>query len=227
MTREAYQGALRGLHESVLDLGVLVEAQLERGIEALVSHDPSAANRLHRDDDPIDDATRRIERACIDLLSLQQPVASDMRLVASSFKIVTDLERVADLAVNLGDYCSASSSLDLVGPDAIDRAGRLSMSMLRAALEAYRNRDVAEATRVIRRDTELDDLTWGTIRQFVKSLHQSERQGHDDLEAERISSQALPVLLSMRDIERVGDHACNIAERVLFIVTGRDGPVPA
>lgn len=220
MVREAYQRMLDGLHASVVELGDQVRRQLEGGLDALVRHDCAKAGRLNADDDVIDDGTLRIEKACADLLSLQQPVARDMRLITASFKIVTDLERIGDLAVNLGDYCCAAETLDLVSPERIEAVGRLGIEMLGEAVRAYSEYDPERAERVIERDRDLDDMTWGTIRAFLKHLYSTAREGHDEAEAERISSQAMPVLLSMRDLERVGDHAENIAGRVVYVATG-------
>jgi phosphate transport system protein len=220
MAREAYQRMLDGLHRSVVELGRQVQEQLETGLDALVRHDCTLAGRLEADDDVIDAETLRIEKACVDLLSLQQPVAGDMRLITASFKVVTDLERIGDLAVNLGDYCCAAEALDLVPPETIEAVGRLALEMLGEANRAYAEGDAERAERVIARDRDLDEMTWGTIRAFLKRLYLTERESHDESEAERISSQALPVLLSMRDLERVGDHAENIAARVVYIATG-------
>jgi phosphate transport system protein len=221
MARETYQRSLDALHASVVELGRQVLAQLGRGLDALVRHDRALAAGLNAADDVIDDETLRIEKACIDLVSLQQPVAGDMRLITASFKIVTDLERIADLAVNLGDYSGAAETLDMVAPEVIDAIGRLDAEMLAAAMTAYAERDADAAEAVIRRDRDVDDLTWGTIRGFIKQLYLTEQQSHDEAEAERIASQALPILLSMRDLERVGDHAANVAGRVVYLVTGR------
>lgn len=220
MAREAYQRLLDELHASVVELGAQVRRQLADGLDALVRHDCAKAGLLNAADDVIDDETLRIERACVDLLSLQQPVARDLRLITASFKIVTDLERIGDLAVNLGDYCCAAESLDLVPPETIEAVGQLGLEMLSEAIRAYAEADPERAEQVIRRDHDLDDMTWGTIRAFVKRLYLSEQEVHDDAEAERISSQAMPILLSMRDLERVGDHAENIAGRVVYVVTG-------
>lgn len=220
MSREAYQRMLDDLHRSVVGLGRQVQGQLDQGLASLVRHDCALAAGLHRADDAIDDETLRIERAVTDLISLQQPVAGDTRLITASFKIVTDLERIADLAVNLGDYCCTAETLDMVPPETIDAVGRLSAEMLAAAIEAFAAMDPGAAEAVIRRDQDLDDLTWGTIRGFLKQLYLTEQQSHGEEEAERISSQALPVLLSMRDLERVGDHAVNIAGRVIYVATG-------
>lgn len=221
MARETYQRTLEALHDSVVELGRKVLAQLGQGLEALVRNDRALAAQLNAADDVIDDETLRIEKECVDLVALQQPVAGDMRLITASFKIVTDLERIADLAVNLGDYSGTAETLDMVSPEIIDAIGRLDAEMLAAAMRAYAERDAAAAEAVIRRDQDVDDLTWGTIRGFVKQLYLSERQSHDEAEAERIAAQALPILLSMRDLERVADHAANVAKRVVYLVTGR------
>jgi phosphate transport system protein len=220
MAREAYQRMLDGLHASIVELGARVGAQLADGLDSLVRHDCAKAGRLNAADDVIDDETLRIEKACVDLVSLQQPVARDARLITVSFKIITDLERVGDLAVNLGDYCCAAEALDLVPPETIEAVGQLALEMLADSMRAFAENDPERAEQVIRRDHDLDAMTWGTIRAFVKRLYLSEQQVHDDAEAERISSQAMPILLSMRDLERVGDHAENIAGRVVYIVTG-------
>jgi phosphate transport system protein len=220
MSREAYRQMLDGLHRRVVDLGRRVQDQLEQGLDSLVRHDCALAGRLHAADDLVDDETLRIEQDCVDLISLQQPVAGDTRLITASFKIVTDLERIADLAVNLGDYCCTAETLDLVPPETIDAVGKLGLEMLEAAMNAYAVKDPAAAEEVIRRDQDLDDLTWDTIRGFLKQLYLTEQQSHGEEEAERISSQALPILLSMRDLERVGDHAANVAGRVIYLATG-------
>jgi phosphate transport system protein len=221
MARETYQRSLEALHDDVVELGRKVLAQFGQGLDALVRNDRALAARLNAADDVIDDETLRIEKECVDLVALQQPVAGDMRLITASFKIVTDLERIADLAVNLGDYSGVAETLDMVSPEIIDAIGRLDAELLAAAMRAYAERDAEAAEAVIRRDQDVDDLTWGTIRSFIKQLYLSERQSHDEAEAERIAAQALPILLSMRDLERVADHAANIAGRVVYLATGR------
>lgn len=224
MSRERYTSELAGLRRAVLALGGQAEELLRAGLRALVEHDVELADGLDRRDDAIDRATEEVEATCLDLVALQQPVAADMRLVAASYKIVTDIERVGDLAVNLGDYCRSAGRLELVSPREVERVGAIAVAMLGDALAAYADRDAERAEEVIRRDDELDEATWGLIRRFLESLYDSALHEHASGEAERISSQALPVLLSMRDLERVGDHAANICERVVFLVRGRRRP---
>ena len=101
MVRETYQRQLRGLREGVIELSVKVYRQLEQGLEALVNGDLALADKLDAYDDAIDRQALELEKLCVQLLALQQPVAVDLRLITASYKIATDLERVGDLAVNL------------------------------------------------------------------------------------------------------------------------------
>jgi phosphate transport system protein len=223
MTRTAYQNTLFGLRQRVADLGALVLRRLEQGLAALVRHDAATGTIVQEGDRDVDLATAAIERTCIELLTLQAPVAGDIRLVTATFRIVTDLERVGDLAVNLADYASDSDTLEMVPPARIDEVGRVAIGMLRDALRSFADDNVFLANAVVRRDDELDRLAWTTTRAFLEALHVAGRQAWDDQTARRHAEEALPVLLSMRDLERAGDHAVNIARRVLYVVTGDDG----
>lgn len=223
MTRTAYLNTLTTLRQGILDLGALVQKRLEQGLAALVRHDSATGTLVQEGDDEIDRATASIERTCIDLLTLQQPVAGDIRFVTAAFRIVTDLERIGDLAVNLADYAGDSEALSMVEPQRIEQVGRVGVEMLRDAMRAFADHNVFLATSVVRRDDELDELAWSTTRQFLEALHHAGRTAWDDATAKRHAEEALPILLSMRDLERVGDHAVNIARRVVYIVTGDDG----
>ncbi len=223
MTRIAYQNALDRLRQNITDLGALVLRRLELGLSALVRHDPAIGTLVQEGDDDVDRNSTAIERACIDLLTLQQPVAGDIRLITAAFRIVTDLERIGDLAVNLADYGNDSETLEMVPPSRIEEVGRASIAMVTDAMRAYADSNVVLAHAVIRRDDHLDTLTWDTIKAFLQALHHAGRRAWDDATARRHADESLPVLLSMRDLERVGDHAVNIARRVVYIVTGNDG----
>lgn len=220
MTRDIYQRQLRSLRESVIELGVKVHRQLEQGLQALLRHDLALADKLDAYDDVIDQQSLELEKLCLQLLALQQPVATDLRLITSSFKIATDLERVADLAVNLGEYARDSERIEVIPPADIERAGGLAADMLAQAMQAYEHKDEARAIDVIKQDRELDLACWGVMRGFLKQLVVREMQSRTEDQAERIAAQALTVLLSMRDLERIGDHAVNTAARVVYIVSG-------
>lgn len=220
MTRDTYQRQLRGLRQSVIELGVKVHRQLELGLQALLQHDLALADKLDAYDDAIDQQSLELEKLCLQLLALQQPVATDLRLITSSFKIATDLERVADLAVNLGEYARDCERIEVISPADIEQAGGLAADMLAQAMQAYEHKDEALAIDVIQRDRELDLACWGIMRGFIKQLVAREMQSHTEEQVERITSQALTVLLSMRDLERIGDHAVNTAARVVYIASG-------
>jgi phosphate transport system protein len=223
MTRTAYQNTLAELRQRLIDLGVLVRARLDQGIDALVRHDQATGTLVREGDDDVDRAYATIERICIDVLTLQQPVAGDIRFVTAAFRIVSDLERIGDLAVNLADYATDSEALSMVDPTRIEQVGRVGSEMLADAMRAFADNNVFLANAVVRRDDELDELAWNTTKQFLEALHHAGRQAWDDDTARRHAEEALPILLSMRDLERAGDHAVNIARRVIYIVTGDDG----
>jgi phosphate transport system protein len=222
MTRTAYQHTLAELRQGIINLGALAMRRLEQGLQALVRHDPATGTMVQEGDGDIDRATAAIERTCIDVLALQQPVAGDIRFVTAAFRIASDLERIGDLSVNLADYAGDSEALSMVPPARVEQVGQVGIEMVRDAMRAFADSNVFLAAAVIRRDDELDELAWTTTKSFLEALHLAGRRAWDDATAKRHAEEALPILLSMRDLERVGDHAVNIARRVVYIVTGDD-----
>jgi len=220
MVREQYQKELRNLREGIIELGVKVHRQLEQGLKALLEGDLALADKLDQYDEAIDQQSLALEKLCVELLALQQPVAVDLRLITSSYKIATDLERVADLAVNLGEYARDSQKLQIVSVDEVKKAGDIALEMLADTMQAYEHKDMERAKAVIKRDTSLDTACWRIIRGFIKQLMLTQMAEQNEQQAEENSSQALTILLSMRDLERVGDHAVNIAARVIYLVSG-------
>lgn len=220
MVRESYQKQLRTLREGVIELSVKVYRQLEQGLEALLEGDLVLADKLDRYDDAIDRQSLALEKLCVELLALQQPVAVDLRLITSSYKIATDLERVGDLAVNLGEYARDSQKIEIISADKLKDAGEIALEMFAETMQAYEQKDLTRAEAVIQRDHELDGACWGVIRGFIKQLMLTQMEKHSEGVAEHNASQALTVLLSMRDLERVGDHAVNIAARVVYLING-------
>lgn len=220
MVRETYQKQLRGLREGVIELSVKVYRQLEQGLEALLEGDLELADKLDQYDDAIDRQSLELEKLCVELLALQQPVAVDLRLITSSYKIATDLERVGDLAVNLGEYARDAQKIEIISADKLKAAGDIALEMFAETMQAYEQKDEERAKAVIQRDNELDTACWGVIRGFIKQLMVTQMAEQNEAAAEHNASQALTVLLSMRDLERVGDHAVNIAARVVYLISG-------
>ncbi|OVE84252.1 phosphate signaling complex protein PhoU [Natronolimnobius baerhuensis] len=211
MARTDYQHQLEQLCESVLELSDLVCQRLRRALEAYGRNDTALAERVITGDHAINQLYLEIEGDCIDLLALQQPVASDLRLIASSFKIITDLERVGDLAVNLAEYTQRTTS-DRYAEIDITRIGEKTIQLVEDAMQAYARGNSDATHDIAARDDEIDTHCEQASRQVVRGLVDAD--GSDDTLLEDVSQ----MLLTIRDLERVGDHAVNIAARTLYMV---------
>jgi phosphate transport system protein len=219
MVRESYQQQLEGLIESVSRLGEEAVEGLRMGLRAIRDHDRELAEGLDAWDDAIDRLTLDIEKTCTDLLALQQPVAVDLRLILSAFKIVTDLERVADLAVNLGEYAMASEAFVLIPKSELLDLGEYACRMIEGSLEAFRERDPEKAKEVIYQDKEMDQRCWDLRTELLTQIIRSAREKVSEAEARKIAGNVITVIWSIRDLERVGDHAVNICARTIYWLT--------
>ncbi|MFB6268480.1 MAG: phosphate signaling complex protein PhoU [Halobacterium sp.] len=214
MPREDYQAALAALREDVCDMGDLVVARLDDSLTALEDGDDALARDVIDGDDDVNDRYLDLEGDCIDLLALQQPVAGDLRFVAASFKILTDLERVADLATNFARYALAArddrlASVDVAGIAADARA------LLVDAIAAYDDQDADACFDVAARDDHVDALCQAASHRVVRDLIEREA-GSDAWDVEALLDDVSHVLLTVRDLERVADHAVNVAARTLY-----------
>ncbi|HKJ57615.1 MAG TPA: phosphate signaling complex protein PhoU, partial [Halobacteriales archaeon] len=173
-------------------------------------------------DDEINEMYLDLEKECIDLLALQQPVASDLRFIAASFKIITDLERIADLATNLGDY-TKDAERDLFPDVDIQELGDMVIEMVEDAMDAYETEDVEATYEIAERDDEIDDFCARSSQVVVRDLIETQLdvEGNGE-EVERLMADVSRLLLTIRDLERVGDHAVNIAARTLYMVENDD-----
>lgn len=218
MTRQAFRDALADLRAAVLELGELVLDRLDAALRALETGDDELARDVIDGDDEVNRRYLALEADCIDIFALEQPVAGDLRFVAASFKISTDLERVGDLAANLGRY-ALSSQLDAVPAVDLAAIGRVAKGILADALEAY-DRESAEACRAVAdRDDEVDTRCQAASDRLVRELLESDPE-LDAWEFENRLDDVASVLLTIRDLERVGDHAVNIAARTLYALEG-------
>lgn len=219
MVRESYRQQLEALVEAVSLMGKEVLEGLRMGLQAIRDHDRALGASLDDWDDTPDQLALEIEKKCTDLLALQQPVAVDLRLIVSVFKIVTDVERVADLAVNLGEYALVSEAFVLVPKEELLNLGQLARHMLEDALEAFRTRDLARSKEVIKRDHELDQRCWDLRTEVLTEIIRSAGKAHSSKEAKKIADNTITVLWSIRDLERIGDHAVNICARTIYWLT--------
>ena len=200
------------LKQQLLLMSGRAESIIRKALEALARRDPALAEEVFGDDKLIDRMEIDIEEACIQLLALQQPLASDLRLITAALKISNDLERVGDHAVNIAGCAKALVGKPPVNPLAdLPVLAEKSIAMLRDALDAFVRFDADAARRLVRRDDEVDDLN----RQMFAELMR--RMIADPLQVER----SMTLVLVGRNLERIADLATNVAEAVVFIAEAR------
>jgi phosphate transport system protein len=213
MTRTRFHQGLDDLKQKLLAMGGLAEQAVERAVRAYQNRDLSLCELVLRDESKINAAERDVDELSVDLLAMQQPMAVDLRFVISCIKINADLERVGDQAVNI-----AERVMDLAArPDSglnvdIPRMAQLSISMVRDALNAFLTADVNLAQSVLERDDLVDNMN-REIFETVDVAMGKATSSHRNL---------LDTLIVARNLERVADHATNIAEDVIFWVRGAD-----
>ena len=208
-----FQEELEQLKTRLLEMGGLAEDRVRVSISALVERDAALVDEVLTGDQPLNQLHIEIDDRCFKLLALHQPMAVDLRSIVSAVKINTDLERVGDLAVNIAEaarrYLEHPPVKELID---LPRMAGIAQEMLRDALDAYVRRDMALAQTVLDRDDELDALKTKVFRDLMTHMLQ---------DAGTIEP-SLDLILISRHLERIGDHATNIAEDVIFIVSARD-----
>jgi phosphate transport system protein len=201
------------LNDTLLEMGGMVAQSVHRGVLALEERNAELAYQVMRDEVEIDELDIRIDSMATSLIALEQPVASDMRLVVAGIRITTDLERMGDLAVTI-----AARSLSLMGqaplhkPIVLTHIAALVESMVLRSLDSFVRRDAAVAREVLASDNGVDAMREEIHRQVVEMM----RSDPETIE------RALDHLIAARSLERIGDHARNIAEGVVYLVQGID-----
>jgi phosphate transport system protein len=208
-----FQEELEVLKTRLLEMGGLAEDRVRVAVRALVERDHGLVDHVLASDAAINQLHIEIDNRCFKLLALHQPMAVDLRAIVSAVKINTDLERVGDLAVNIAEavarYLQHAPVKELID---IPRMAVVAQDMLRDALDAYVRRDTALAQNVLDRDDELDTLKTLVFRELLTHM----------LRDQATIEPALDLILVSRHLERIGDHATNIAEDVIFMVSARD-----
>ncbi len=208
-----FQEELDELKARLLEMGGLAEERVTAAVRALVDRDPMLVERVLAGDQPLNQLHIEIDGWSFRLLALHQPMAVDLRAVVAAVKINTDLERVGDLAVNIAEaarrYLRHAPVKPLID---IPRMATIAEAMLRDALDAYVRRDTALAQSVLDRDDELDALKTQVFRELLTYM----------LQDQHTIEPALDLILISRHLERIGDHATNVAEDVIFMVSARD-----
>jgi phosphate transport system protein len=208
-----FQEELDALKQQLLAMGGLAEERVRQAVWALTERDGDALNNVLAGDEPINDLHIDLDARCVRLLALHQPMAADLRVIVAAVKINTDLERVGDLAVNIAEAGLRALRHPPVKP-LIDlpRMAEIAQRMLRDALDAFVRRDVPLAEAVLAEDDRLDSLKTQIFRELLTYM----------LQDQTTIEPALDLILIYRHLERIGDHATNVAEDVIFMVSARD-----
>ena len=208
-----FQEELEQLKTRLLEMGGLAEEEVRLAVKGLVDRDEPLIDQVLLGDEPLNAMHIEIDNRCFTLLALFQPMAADLRAIVAAVKINTDLERVGDLAVNIAEaarrYTLHPPVKKLID---IPRMATIAQSMLRDALDAFVRRDVELAQHVLDEDDKLDELKTQIFRELLTYM----------LADPSTIEPALDLILVSRHLERIGDHATNIAEDVIFIVSARD-----
>jgi len=220
MPRNEYQSQLADLRSDVLEMSDTVAERLEMALNALETNNHDLAQQVIDGDSEINQLYLELEKQCTDLIALQQPVAGDLRFIAASFKIITDLERIADLATNLGEYATAGET-NLFPDIDLQELGSVTLEMLDEAMAAYADDDREKCYTVDERDDDLDYLCEVASDTVVRELIESEQMDSDE-DIEAFMEDVSRFLLTIRDIERIGDHSVNIAARALYMIDNND-----
>ena len=202
--RNRFDRELVQLNDELIEMGSLIEKAIEMAVTALVKQDAELAQKTVAMDTEIDNQERTIENLCLKLLLQQQPVARDLRVISAALKMITDMERIGDHATDISEI-----TIQLADQQYI--MAKEATVMLVKSIEAFVNKDIVLAGEVIGRDDRVDELFAEIKDELIDLIHQDTNNG----------AQAADFLMIAKYLERIGDHATNIAEWVIFSITGQ------
>jgi len=210
--RTRFDEQLSQLNDMLVEMGAKVEKSIKRATQAIVSHDKKMAKKAIAADREIDSMEKDIEALCLRLLLRQQPVAKDLRLISSALKMITDMERIGDQAADISEIAKFLIGKQLiVDLDNIHKMAEATANMVTESIDAFVKRDLDLAQKVIDSDDLVDDL-FDKVKDDVIELIQKDKT---------YGSQAIDFIMIAKYFERIGDHATNIAEWVVFSITGK------
>ena len=210
--RNRFDRQLSTLNDELIEMGSMIEKSIETAIKALVNQDVDLARHAIEADEEIDRQERIIEDLCLKLLLQQQPVAKDLRLISSALKMITDMERIGDHASDISEITIALADQPYIKKlEHIQQMAKETMIMLVGSIEAFVDKDLEKANEVIKRDDVVDDLFDKVKKELIQMIHENADKGE----------QAADLLMVAKYMERIGDHATNISEWVIFSITGK------
>ena len=211
MMRSRFDEQLDALHNNMIQMGAMIENAIAKATKALMEQDVSLAGEVMNGYKAIDDKEKDIESQCLKLLLSQQPVARDLRQISTALKMITDMERIGDQAADISEIC-----VYLVGQkyikelEHIPQMANATIKMVTDSIDAYVKKDAALAESVIEYDDVVDDLFRQIKRDLIELIHEDAENGE----------QAFDLMQIAKYYERIGDHAANISEWVIFSITG-------
>lgn len=209
--RNRFDRQLSTLNDELIEMGSMIEKSIETAIKALVNQDVDLSRHAIEADEEIDRQERIIEDLCLKLLLQQQPVAKDLRLISSALKMITDMERIGDHASDISEITIALADQPYIKKlEHIQQMAKETMIMLVGSIEAFVDKDLEKANEVIKRDDIVDDLFDKVKKELIQMIHENADKGE----------QAADLLMVAKYMERIGDHATNISEWVIFSITG-------
>jgi phosphate transport system protein len=214
----SFEDDLQGLARSIAEMGGRAEQSVERSIAALLRSNPDLAHEVIQGDKKVDELHRQIEERAILVIARRQPLAQDLRQTIAAIRIANDLERIGDLGKNIAKRALAVQNQNFppnvrVG---VDHLAELALKQVKKVLDAYATQDLQKANEVCAKDNEIDDVYTSLFRELLTYM----------MEDPRSISMCTHLLFCAKNIERIGDHATNIAETLHYLITGAqwEGP---
>ena len=212
MMRSRYDEQLALLSNSLIEMGAMIENAIEKATKALISQDAAVAREIIENDSQIDEKEKEIESLCLKLILNQQPVAGDLRQISTALKMITDMERIGDQATDISEICLYLSAQEYIKKlEHIPQMAEATIKMVTTSIDAYVKKDISLSQSVIDYDDVVDDLYIKIKKDLIELIHENVENGE----------QAFDLLQIAKYYERIGDHAVNIAEWVIFSITGK------
>ncbi len=210
--RTRFDEQLTEMNNSLIMMGALIENAISQAIKALIGQDVELAKKVIEYDDEIDEMEKHIESCCLKLILHQQPIASDLRLISTALKMITDMERIGDHATDISEITMVlSKAIYIKELVHIPQMADATIKMVSDSIDAYVKKDLEIAYSVIKHDDIVDELFCKVKKDLIDLIHKDVKNGE----------QAMDFLMIAKYFERIGDHAVNIAEWVIFSITGQ------
>ena len=210
--RKQFTEQLNELNNNLIEMGALIENAIAFTTKALINQDINMATKAIESDKIINEKEKEIEALCLKLILREQPIAKDLRMISTALKMITDMERIGDHAVDISEIIILLANKEYIKHlEHIPQMATASIKMVTDSIDAYVKKDINLAIEVIAYDNIIDDLFIKVKKDLIELIHENKDNGE----------QAMDLLMTAKYFERIGDHAVNIAEWVMFSLTGK------